>query len=325
MEQNTADLTPDAAGIGRAADLLAQGGLVAFPTETVYGLGADARNDAAVAAIFTAKGRPSVNPLIVHLADARQAAERARMSPLAERLATAFWPGPLTLVLPLRPGHGLSDRVTAGLGTVGLRVPAAPVAQQLLATFGGPVAAPSANRSGRISPTTAAHVRAGLGGRIDAVLDGGACPVGLESTILDLSGPVPRLLREGGASMETIAQVIGGPVISDGTAENDTAPSAPGQMRSHYAPRARLRLNATDIRPGEILLGFGPSTGAVTAAVENLSERGDLAEAAARLFAALHRLDAAGADAIAVSPIPDTGLGRALNDRLRRAAAPRPD
>ncbi|MCR9089417.1 MAG: L-threonylcarbamoyladenylate synthase [Rhodobacteraceae bacterium] len=319
MAPITEILAPDSAGIARGAALLAAGGLVAFPTETVYGLGADARSDSAVAGIYAAKGRPSVNPLIVHLAAPDQAAALAQVTPLAERLAGAFWPGPLTLVLPLRDGHGLSERVTAGLGTVGLRVPDAPVAQALLTTFGGPVAAPSANPSGRISPTTAAHVLEGLAGRIDAVIDGGACTVGLESTIVDLSGETPRLLRAGAVSVEEMSAAASLPVTGDGKATEDDAPSAPGQMSRHYAPRTPLRLNATDVLPGELLLGFGPVQGSA----ENLSPAGDLREAAANLFAALHRLDEQGARAIAIAPIPDTGIGRALNDRLRRAATPR--
>lgn len=317
--QPTDRLAPDAAGIAHAAALLQAGGLVAFPTETVYGLGADARNDAAVARIYAAKGRPSVNPLIVHLATPAQAAAFAHVTPLADGLMGAFWPGPLTLVLPLRDGHGLSDRVTAGHGTVGLRVPDTPLARSVLETFGGPVAAPSANPSGRISPTTAEHVLQGLAGRIDAVLDGGPCAVGLESTIVDLSGETPHLLRTGAVSANDITAATGGSMTGDGRGEEDTAPSAPGQMTSHYAPRAALRLNATRARPGEMLLGFGASAGAA----ENLSPSGDLREAGANLFAALHRLDAQGAQTIAVSPIPDQGIGRALNDRLRRAAAPR--
>ncbi|MEM8957556.1 MAG: L-threonylcarbamoyladenylate synthase [Pseudomonadota bacterium] len=319
MAPTTETLAPDRAGIARGAALLAAGGLVAFPTETVYGLGADARRDSAVAGIYAAKGRPAVNPLIVHLAEPAQAAALARMTPLAERLAGAFWPGPLTLVLPLRDGHGLSDRVTAGLGTVGLRVPDAPVARALLGGFGGPVAAPSANPSGGISPTTAAHVLDGLAGRIDAVIDGGACSVGLESTIVDLSGETPRLLRAGAVSVEEMSAAAGLPVTGDGRETEDTAPTAPGQMTRHYAPRTPLRLNASDPRPGELMLGFGPGTGYA----ENLSPAGDLREAAANLFAALHRLDHEGAQRIAVAPIPDTGIGRALNDRLRRAATPR--
>jgi len=318
MDMETERLAADAAGLARATELLRAGACVAFPTETVYGLGADARHDDAVAGIYAAKARPARNPLIVHVPDLAAAAALAELADAARALAASFWPGPLTLVLPLRRGAGLSPLVTAGLGSVAIRVPAAPVAQALLRRCGLPLAAPSANPSGRISPTHADHVLAGLGGRIAAVVDGGPCPVGLESTILDLTG-APRLLRPGGLPAEALARVLDAPLDMD-TVTDDTAPAAPGLMASHYAPRARLRLNAQTARPDEVLLGFGPVTGAAA----NLSETADLTEAAAGLFAALHRLDAGGATAIAVSPIPDTGLGRAINDRLRRAAAPRP-
>ncbi|MFB2531585.1 L-threonylcarbamoyladenylate synthase [Paracoccus sp. p4-l81] len=308
----TEHLTADAAGIARAAQLLGQGLCVAFPTETVYGLGADARDSRAVAGIYAAKDRPSFNPLIVHVASLDQALRLAVFDDQAERLAAAFWPGALTLVLPLRPGAGLSDLVTAGLATVGLRMPAHPVAQALLAAFDGPVAAPSANPSGRISPTRAAHVAAGLDGRIAAILDGGGSPVGLESTIL-APGTPPRLLRPGGIPPEAIAACLGQPLAApDGP---DIA--APGMMDSHYAPAARVRLNAITAQPGEWLIGFGAVAGD-----DNLSLTGDLAEAASALFAALHRADAS-TRPIAVAPIPDHGLGLAINDRLRRAAAPR--
>ena len=314
MKTVTIGLSPDHAGNTRAAKVLSQGDLVAFPTETVYGLGGDARSDMAVARIFEAKGRPRFYPLIVHVASVEAAQALVRWSDEANILASAFWPGPLTLVLPLQPGHGLSPLVTADLDTLAIRLPAHPVAQALLTAFGGPVAAPSANPSGRISPTTAAHVMAGLDGRIAAVLDGGACDVGLESTIVGLSG-TPTLLRPGGLPAEVIAQAL---EMELATHQEGDALSAPGQMTSHYAPGAAMRLNAEDARPGEVLLGFGP--------VEcdlNLSASGDLVEAAANLFGHLHTLDARGAQTIAVSPIPDTGLGRAINDRLGRAAAPR--
>ena len=302
----------DPAGIAAAAGLLAAGQVVAFPTETVYGLGADARDGAAVARIYAAKDRPAFNPLIVHLADLATARRLAVMDERAEALAAAFWPGPLTLVLPLRPEAGLSGLVTAGLGTVGLRMPAHPVARALLAAFGGPVAAPSANPSGRISPTTAAHVAAGLSGRIAAILDGGACGVGVESTILD-PGPPARLLRPGGVPPEAIAALLGeAPARPTGPAIE-----APGMLASHYAPAARVRLNASVAAPGEWLIGFGAVAGD-----DSLSPSGDLHQAAAALFAALHRADASGRP-IAVAPIPETGLGQAINDRLRRAAAPR--
>ena len=310
----TLRLGPDAAGISRAADLLQRGGLVAFPTETVYGLGADARNDAAVAGIYAAKGRPDFNPLIVHVPDIAAAQALVHWSPEAEALAQAFWPGPLTMVLPLREDAGLSSRVTAGLPTLALRLPAAPLACALLQAAGVPVAAPSANRSGRISPTRADHVLAGLDGRIAAVLDGGPCAVGLESTILGLAGH-PTLLRPGGITAEALAQVLGRPLLERKDTE---AISAPGQIASHYAPEARIRLNAADWREGEARLGFGAMDCDL-----NLSERGDLDEAAANLFAHLHRLDALGTGVIAVAPIPHLGAGIAINDRLSRAAAPR--
>jgi L-threonylcarbamoyladenylate synthase len=308
-------LLPDAPGIARAAQLLGQGALVALPTETVYGLGADARNSLAVARIFEAKGRPRFNPLIVHVASPEQAQAHVIWSDQAQALATAFWPGPMTLVLPIRPDAGLSDLVTADLPSLAIRVPAHPLARALLTAFGGPVAAPSANPSGRISPTTAAHVMAGLAGRIEAVLDGGPCPVGLESTIIGLTG-TPTLLRHGGLPTEEIEALLGQPLAQDTTPGKLTAP---GQMASHYAPRAAIRLNATAAAPGEVLLGFGPM-----ACDLNLSPGAALTEAAANLFPHLHSLDAQGARTIAVAPIPDTGLGRAINDRLRRAAAPRP-
>jgi L-threonylcarbamoyladenylate synthase len=310
----TANLEADEAGLAAAALILARGGLVAFPTETVYGLGADARNDRAVAGIFAAKGRPRFNPLIVHLPDHAAARAICAFDDRAERLAAAFWPGPMTLVLPLRRDAGISALVTAGLGTVAVRVPAHPVARAVLAAFGGPVAAPSANPSGRISPTTAAHVLASLGGRIDAVLDGGASGIGLESTIIGLDGPA-RLLRAGGLPAEAVEACLGEAVVA---AADPDRPSAPGQLASHYAPRGMVRLNADEAREGEVLLGFGPVDAAL-----NLSPAGDLTEAAANLFGHLHRLDAMGAERIAVSPIPDHGLGRAINDRLKRAAAPR--
>lgn len=314
MCPQTEILAPDAPGFARAAEILGDGGLVAFPTETVYGLGGDARNDRAVARIFEAKGRPRFNPLIVHVPDTAAARALVEWPHEAEILASAFWPGPLTLVLPLKPGHGLSPLVTADLPTLAIRVPAHPVAQQLLTRFGGPVAAPSANPSGRISPTTAAHVLAGLSGRIAAVMDGGACGVGLESTIVGLAGR-PAILRYGGLPAEALEDALGHPLATHGPGD---PLSAPGQLASHYAPGARVRLNATEKHPGELLLGFGP-----VACDLNLSPSGDLVEAAAMLFGHLHLLDAEGAETIAVSPIPDTGLGRAINDRLRRAAAPR--
>lgn len=312
---DTEILSPSERGIARAAALLRQGKLVAMPTETVYGLAGDARNPQAVADIFAAKGRPAHNPLIVHVTGPNMAREIAQIDDRAETLMRAFWPGALTLVLPLRAGHGLAPAVTAGLDSVALRMPAHPVAQRLLAEIRGPVAAPSANPSGRISPTTAAHVMAGLGGRIAAVLDGGACPVGVESTILGLADGPPRLLREGGISKDALAAHLGhvpGP-------PDDGRITAPGQLASHYAPRAKLRLNATRPQPGEVWVGFGPDC---KGAEFTLSASGDLTEAAAALFATLHRADALNRP-IAVAPVPEDGLGAAINDRLRRAAAPR--
>lgn len=313
MQPKTTILSPDKDGIAAAARLLSCGTLVAFATETVYGLGADARNGDAVAGIYAAKGRPSFNPLIVHLADATQTQHFVEWSPLADALAAAFWPGPLSLVLPLRRGHGLSSLVTAGLDTVALRVPAHPTAQALLRRFEGPVAAPSANPSGRISPTTAAHVVAGLDGKIAAVLDDGACAVGLESTILGLAENAPTLLRAGGVTAQAIEAVLGTP-LAQNNIKNITAP---GQMTSHYAPGAQVRLNATSAEPGEAYLGFGSMDCDL-----NLSPGANLTEAAANLFDHLHRLDALNRP-IAVAPIPETGLGVAINDRLNRAAAPR--
>lgn len=312
----TRTLAPDDTGIAEAARLLTAGGLVAFPTETVYGLGGDARSDRAVAGIYAAKGRPSFNPLIVHLPDVAAVDRIARPGPNARKLALAFWPGPLTLVLPLRPDAGLSPLVTAGLETVAVRVPAHPLAQQLLHAFGGPVAAPSANPSGRVSPTEAGHVLEGLSGRIAAVIDGGACQVGLESSIV-LPDPEPLLLRPGGVPVEAMESLLGQPV---GTPEPQDKPTAPGQLASHYAPEAAVRLNATKARDGEVLVGFGLVKGALS-----LSGSGDLVEAAARLFTLLREADrlAGPGGRIAFAPVPEAGLGRAINDRLRRAAAPR--
>ncbi len=314
--QDTRLLGADKGSVTAAAQLLRAGRLVAFPTETVYGLGADARNDNAVAAIFQAKNRPAFNPLIVHVPNLEAARVIAEFPDQATRLAEAFWPGPLTLVVPLRPDSGLSPLVTAGLDTVAIRIPEHPLARALLTDFGGPVAAPSANPSGKISPTRPEHVLSGLAGRIAAVLDAGPCPVGLESTIVGFA-PRPTLLRPGGLPAEIIARCLGARLA--GAIPGSATPSAPGQLASHYAPTAPVRLNATDRRKGEAFLGFGPIAGDI-----NLSPTADLAEAAANLFSALRALDDAGARAIAVAPIPDTGLGAAINDRLRRAAAPRP-
>ncbi|MEM0924164.1 MAG: L-threonylcarbamoyladenylate synthase [Pseudomonadota bacterium] len=308
-------LAADAAGIDEAADLLAAGGLVAFPTETVYGLGADARNGKAVAGIFAAKERPRFNPLIVHVPSREVALGWADLPEPLLRLAYAFWPGPLSLVAPVRPG--LSDLVTAGLPTVALRVPEHPLAQQMLQRFGGPVAAPSANPSGHVSPTLAAHVLAGLEGKIDAVLDGGACPVGLESTIVGMAHDGPVLLRPGGLPAEALEACLGAPLQRYSL----EAITAPGQLTRHYAPEAALRLNADAPREDELWIGFADGPVAEGQG-RSLSASGDLSEAAANLFAALRSLDRPGAR-IAVAAIPERGLGLAINDRLRRAAAGR--
>jgi L-threonylcarbamoyladenylate synthase len=313
------EILPDTAqGHARAAALLSAGRLVALPTETVYGLAADARSPEAVAAIYAAKGRPSHNPLIVHVPDLAAARHLALIPAQAEALARAFWPGPLTLVLPLKPGHGLAPAVTAGLPTVAIRVPAHPAMQAVLRSLKGPVAAPSANPSGRISATTPAHVRDGLGDSIAAILDAGPCTVGVESTILAPGESATRLLREGGLPREAIEPVTG-PLTADTTPGAKL--EAPGQLASHYAPRAPLHIGGTP-QQGEITIGFGAAKGDLT-----LSPTGDLEEAATNLFAILHEADALAeqrhAPAIRVAEIPETGLGRAINDRLRRAAAPR--
>ncbi|MDE3240235.1 MAG: threonylcarbamoyl-AMP synthase [Paracoccaceae bacterium] len=316
MQQPTETLPATPEGLSRAAAILRAGGLVAFPTETVYGLGAHARDDRAVARIFEAKGRPRFNPLIVHLPDVAAVRKIAVMSDAAERLADAFWPGPMTLVLPVAPDAGLSPLVTAGLDTVAVRVPEHPVAQNLLRVFGGPVAAPSANPSGRVSPTRADHVRDGLSGRIEAVVNGGACPVGVESTIIGLAGR-PALLRPGGLPVEAVEACLGAPLGAAGEGI-----SAPGQLASHYAPGAPVRLDVSAPGADEFWIGFGPGTGD---APMTLSATGDLVEAAANLFHALREADIRAAGrTIAIAPIPEHGLGRAINDRLRRAAAPRP-
>jgi len=307
-------LHADTPGIARAAQLLRAGKLVAFPTETVYGLGADATDDTAVARIFAAKNRPAFNPLIVHLPDLAAARDIAVFDDTAERLAATFWPGALTQVLPLQPGAGIAPLVSAGLGTIAIRIPDHALAQTLLRQTGKPVAAPSANPSGRISPTSAAHVLAGLDGKIDAILDGGPCPVGLESTIVGVADTA-TLLRPGGLPAEAIEACLGARLRRP---TKTATPNAPGQLASHYAPNVPLRLNAKSAENSELLLGFGPVTADL-----NLSPSGDLTEAAANLFHHLHVLDKK-AKPIAVSPIPDHGLGRAINDRLRRAAAPRP-
>jgi len=310
------DIHPaDTRAIERAAAILRDGGLVAFPTETVYGLGADATNGKAVAAIFAAKQRPQFNPLIVHVKDRAEAEALVEFTPHARELAEAFWPGALTLVLPRQADCPLSLLVSAGLDTVALRVPSHPIARALIAAAGIPVAAPSANVSGHVSPTTAAHVAEEFGDRVDFILDGGPTTIGIESTVIGFEGDKPVLLRPGGVARDAIERVIG-PLATP----SDTKIQSPGQLESHYAPRAKLRLDAHDAQPGEMLLGFGPQ---VSGAALNLSPTGDLNEAAANLFAMLRALDKT-SDAIAVMAIPNEGLGEAINDRLMRAAAPRP-
>jgi L-threonylcarbamoyladenylate synthase len=315
----------------RAVEALREGRLVAFPTETVYGLGGDATSDRAVAAIFALKGRPQFNPLIVHVADLAAARRLVAVTADAERLAARFWPGPLTLVLPRLPDCPVSLLASAGLDSLAVRVPAHPVAQTLLRSAGRPLAAPSANPSGRISPTTAQHVADGFAavgdnGPLALVLDGGPCAIGLESTVVDLCGARPLLLRQGGVTEEELAAIVGSLAVETGSVGadgGDAAPRSPGQLLSHYAPERRLRIEATTVAPDEALLAFGPEPLKGAAFTENLSPRGDLGEAAANLFAALRRLDRADVVGIAAMPVPDRGLGRAINDRLRRAAAPR--
>ncbi|HEY8595572.1 MAG TPA: L-threonylcarbamoyladenylate synthase [Devosiaceae bacterium] len=304
--------------LDQAAEILRGGGICAFPTETVYGLGADATNSDAVLAVYEAKGRPRFNPLIVHCAD-REMAERLVTFPAGAEALAALWPGPLTLVLPRRADAGISDIVTAGLDTLAVRIPAHPLAQSLIRAVGRPLAAPSANPSGKLSPTTAAQVRRAFGGRVP-VLDGGPCQAGLESTIVAVDGERLVQLRAGAMSREEIAFAVGRPVE---VAPKDANVAAPGMLRSHYAPAADLRLDAAEPLPGEAYLAFGPSAVAEGPRCRNLSPSGDLHEAARNLFSALHEIDASGVARIAVAPIPDSGLGEAINDRLRRAAAPR--
>ena len=312
IDVQTKTVPADAKGIAEAARLLRDGALVAFPTETVYGLGADATNGEAVAAIFAAKGRPLFNPLIVHVADLEEARRHVELSPRASALAEKFWPGPLTLVLPRRKNSPLSLLVSAGLDSVALRAPSHPAAIALLKEAGRPVAGPSANLSGQVTATSAGHVADSLGGKVDLILDAGSATFGIESTVIGFDGDRPLLLRPGAVPRDEIEDLVG-PLGPPGNLIQ-----SPGQLASHYAPRAGLRLNAGEIESGEVLLGFGEVPGAKL----NLSARGDLREAAANLFAMLRELDKV-ATSIAVSPIPDTGIGEAINDRLRRAAAPR--
>jgi L-threonylcarbamoyladenylate synthase len=315
------------AAVAAAVRCLAGGGLVAFPTETVYGLGTDATNAAAVARLYQAKGRPSFNPLIAHVRDLAAGMRIGRFDARAIALAKAFWPGPLTLVLPKAEHCAVADLATAGLDTIAIRVPAHPLAQQILRAFGAPVVAPSANLSGHVSPTTAAHVQSDLAGRIDLIVDGGAVEVGVESTIVGCFD-APVLLRPGGLPRGEIERALGQALLQlpDDPDGDGGQPLAPGMLASHYAPRTNVRLNARAIEAGEALLAFGPAKMPgvdAAAAVMNLSAQGDLAEAAANLFGYLRALDAEGARAIAVMPVPHHGLGEAINDRLRRAAAGR--
>ena len=319
VEPGTRVLKADREVIEAAARCLAAGGLVAFPTETVYGLGADARDGEAVARLYAAKGRPAFNPLIVHVADVAAARRVAVFTTAAETLAAQFWPGPLTLVLPKATGCIVADLALAGLDSVAVRVPAHPVARALLEAFGGPIVAPSANRSGHVSPTSATHVLADLRGRVDLIVDAGPCTVGVESTIVSCLEQ-PTLLRPGGVPREAIEAALGTSLAEASVA--DEAPLAPGMLTSHYAPKATLRLDADRAESGEALLAFGQAPPAAGLAL-NLSPRGDLIEAAANLFSHLRALDASGARRIAVMRVPQEGLGEAINDRLKRAAAPR--
>lgn len=312
----------DAAGIAAAAEVLRRGGLVAFPTETVYGLGADATSEAAVGRIFAAKGRPRFNPLIAHVANFQAALEQGVFAAGALELARRFWPGPLTLVVPLALGASVCEAARAGLPNVALRVPAHPVALAVIEAAGRPLAAPSANRSGRVSPVTAAHAARDLGGGVDLILDGGRCPVGVESTVIEFMD-VPRLLRPGGIPKAEIEAILGVSLGKPAGAESGPLRS-PGMLKSHYAPRAPLRLEALSLHEGEAGLDFGGLFGEAQNVLD-LSRRRDLSEAAANLFAYLCKLDAQNPACIAVAPIPHEGLGEAINDRLIRAAAPRPE
>jgi L-threonylcarbamoyladenylate synthase len=319
-------LRANAEAIAEAARVLKSGGLVAFPTETVYGLGAGASNGEAIARLYAAKGRPAFNPLIAHVESLATVRKLARFDAAAERLAAAFWPGPLTLVLPKTATCPVASLATVGLDSIAVRVPEHPVAQSILRGFDGTLVAPSANRSGHVSPTAAGHVLADLGGRIDLIVDGGDTPVGIESTIVACLD-APTMLRPGAVPRAAIERVLQEKLReAPDAAAAGTAPRAPGMLKSHYAPRTPLRLDVGRVEPGEALLAFGPvlAAGAERAAkVLNLSARGDLVQAAANLFLYLRVLDAVGASAIAAMPVPAEGLGEAINDRLRRAAAPR--
>jgi L-threonylcarbamoyladenylate synthase len=319
MSEASSIVEPTPAQIARAAALLRDGRLVAFPTETVYGLGADARSEQAVARIFAAKGRPRFNPLIVHVRHVDAARRLGSFDARAQKLAEAFWPGPLTLVVPRLASSGVSWLATAGLETIAIRCPKHPIAQSLLAAFDGPIAAPSANRSGTVTATTARHVWESLGAAVDMILDGGPTVHGLESTIVGLTGGAATLLRPGAIARADIERIVGPLAQGDDVA---SAPHSPGRLRSHYATARPLRLNATRVDGDEALLAFGPPiVGAKR--VMNLSAAGDLVEAAANLFAMLRTLDTGDVSSIAVMPVPESGLGEAINDRLKRAAAPR--
>jgi L-threonylcarbamoyladenylate synthase len=314
-------MAPTPQAIDEAAALIKGGGIIGLPTETVYGLAADATNGLAVAKIFTAKGRPSINPLIVHVTGKAQAETLAEFTPMAHEVTEALWPGPLSIILPRRADSGISELATAGLPTIALRCPAHEVARAIIAAAGTPLAAPSANASGTLSPTAAQHVAESLGDKVDLIVAAGVSGVGLESTVLDLTGEVPVILRPGAVTPEDIERALGiKPAIDDGAHDR---PKSPGQLLRHYAPATKLRLNATDKREGEAYIAFGPTMltrAKIDPSVKNLSANGDLHEAAANLFAYLHELDKGGYSGIAVAPIPDAGLGLAINDRLKRAA-----
>ena len=307
--------------IEEAARLIREGELVAFPTETVYGLGGDATNERAVAKIFEAKGRPQFNPLISHVPGSAEAKRLVQWNDTADKLASRFWPGPLTLVLRRAAGSPIALLATAGLDTVAIRAPAHPLAQELIGAAGVPIAAPSANRSGAISPTRAEHVAESLGAKVAMILDGGPCTIGIESTVLDLTSERPTLLRPGGATREAIEAVVGPIAVSEALPAGDAARKSPGQLQSHYAPARPVRLEAAAVAADEGLLAFGPRPLAGARRTLNLSVAGDLGEAAANLFAHLRALDRPDIGRIAVMPVPHTGLGLAINDRLRRAAA----
>lgn len=322
MNHSSLILQPDAESLAQAASMLREGKLVAFPTETVYGLGADATNDRAVAAIYAAKGRPQFNPLIAHVVSINALDSLVVWNEPARKLAEAFWPGPLTLVLPRHPHCPVSRLASAGTETLAVRIPAHPVARELIERAGVPVAAPSANASGKLSPTEAAHVVESLGGEADAIIDGGRCSVGVESTVVSWLHHAPEILRPGGITREQIEKVLLRPVsVPESLVDGNEPVVSPGQLSSHYAPRAALRLNALSAEADEALLTFGEDMHVKGGTLRlNLSPSGDVNEAAANLFAMLHRLDAAGVPRIAVMPVPELGLGIAINDRLRRAA-----